>query len=224
MRSWENRPDTVVLDEPLYAWHLATTGMDHPLRDEVVAAGPADLDGAIGQCLAPLPEGATVSYQKHMCAHLPPPNHRQWLDHLTHGLLLRHPLRVLRSYSQKWEVMPLAETGLPQQLELLERAVVVVDSDDFLTNPPAYLEALCDAFAVPYSAELSASMCNWPAGLRDSDGAWASHWYDSVAKSTGFGEPPGPLPTLDDLGPGVRPIAEEALAMYRELAAHRLVL
>lgn len=220
MRSWENRADCVVLDEPLYAWHLSETGMDHPMRAEVIAAGPADLAGAVQRCCASLPSGLTVSYQKHMSAHLPPVEHREWLDQLTHGLLLRHPYRVLRSYAQKWEVMPLVETGLPQQLDLLERSVVVVDSDDFLTNPPAYLEAMCDAFGVPFLP----SMLKWPSGPRDSDGVWASVWYDSVVESTKFGDPPGQLPSIDDLGPGVRPIAEQALSLYEQLAANRLVL
>jgi hypothetical protein len=30
MRAWENRPDTVVVDEPFYAHYLAVTGLDHP--------------------------------------------------------------------------------------------------------------------------------------------------------------------------------------------------
>ena len=42
MRAWENRPDCVVSDEPLYAAYLATTGLDHPGRDEVIAAGDTD--------------------------------------------------------------------------------------------------------------------------------------------------------------------------------------
>jgi len=33
MRAWENRPDTVVADEPLYAFYLSATGLDHPGRD-----------------------------------------------------------------------------------------------------------------------------------------------------------------------------------------------
>ena len=37
MRAFENRPDTVVVDEPLYAAYLARTGIDHPMRDEVIA-------------------------------------------------------------------------------------------------------------------------------------------------------------------------------------------
>ena len=42
MRAWENRPDCSVTDEPLYAAYLAATGLDHPLRDEVIAAGDTD--------------------------------------------------------------------------------------------------------------------------------------------------------------------------------------
>jgi Sulfotransferase domain len=29
-------------------------------------------------------------------------------------------------------------------------------------------------------------MLRWPAGPRDSDGAWAPYWYAAVWKSTGF--------------------------------------
>ena len=42
MRAWENRPDTVVVDEPLYAYYLAATGIDHPGRDAVLASQPTD--------------------------------------------------------------------------------------------------------------------------------------------------------------------------------------
>ena len=30
MRAWENRPDTVVIDEPLYAFYLSSTGLIIP--------------------------------------------------------------------------------------------------------------------------------------------------------------------------------------------------
>ena len=40
MRSWENRPDTVVVDEPLYAFYLDRTGLDHPGREQVIASQP----------------------------------------------------------------------------------------------------------------------------------------------------------------------------------------
>ncbi len=42
MRSWGNRADTVVVDEPLYAFYLKATGKKHPLAEEVVAHGETD--------------------------------------------------------------------------------------------------------------------------------------------------------------------------------------
>ncbi len=222
MRSWENRPDCEVIDEPLYAWHLAETGMDHPLRDEVIASGPADLREATRRCVESPADSSRscISYQKHMSAHLPPDGQREWLDALTHGLLLRHPFRVMASYTQKWELLPLHETGLPQQLALLDRARVVIDSDDFLRAPRAYLEAMCESFGVSFVD----AMLAWPAGGRSTDGIWASVWYDSVKQSTGFGPPPGPLPTLRDLPIALQSVAAQAVDLYNELHAHRLLL
>ena len=42
MRSFENRADTEVVDEPFYAAYLAATGLDHPMRQEVIDAGETD--------------------------------------------------------------------------------------------------------------------------------------------------------------------------------------
>ncbi len=220
MRSWENRPDTVVIDEPFYPYHLASTGMEHPMREETIAAGPTNLDDAVARCLAPLGEGMAISYQKHMSAHLTPELPRGWLDSLTHGLLLRHPYRVIASYSKEWEVFPLDQTGLPQQLELLDRAVVVLDSDDFLTAPDRYLPALCAALGVGFDP----AMLSWPPGGRDTDGVWGAVWYSSVQTSTKFGPPPGPVPALSDLPTHLQPMAVEALEIYEHLRTGRLVL
>ena len=49
MRAWENRPDTAVVDEPLYAFYLARTGIDHPGRDEIIASMPNDWRVVLGQ-------------------------------------------------------------------------------------------------------------------------------------------------------------------------------
>src|SRR3954471_15972281 len=78
MRSWGNRPDTAVTDEPFYAHYLATTGKPPPGAApatpppgaaELTAAGEKD-----GRPVAPpLPGGVRgekpVWYQKHMTHH-----------------------------------------------------------------------------------------------------------------------------------------------------------
>ena len=58
MRSWENRPDTRVVDEPLYAYYLRTTGVDHPGRDEVIAAGETSWQVVVDELTAPVEGGA----------------------------------------------------------------------------------------------------------------------------------------------------------------------
>ena len=50
MRSWENREDTEVWDEPLYAYYLSRTGLPHPGREAIMAAGECDWAKVIRRC------------------------------------------------------------------------------------------------------------------------------------------------------------------------------
>src|SRR3954471_20983142 len=69
MRSFENRADCTVVDEPLYAAHLADTGLAHPGRDDVRAAQPTDWRVVLEE-LASGPVPTPLQYQKHMTHHL----------------------------------------------------------------------------------------------------------------------------------------------------------
>ncbi|HEY1991667.1 MAG TPA: HAD family hydrolase, partial [Gammaproteobacteria bacterium] len=69
MRSWENREDTVVVDEPLYAHYLIATGVNHPGRAEVIASQPDDWRAVARQLTGPIPEVKAFWYQKHMTQH-----------------------------------------------------------------------------------------------------------------------------------------------------------
>ena len=98
MRAWENRADTVVVDEPLYAYYLHTTGLDHPGREEILAAQPTDWRTVVRQLTGdPLPDGATIGYQKHMTHHLLPEVDPDAFDGLRHAFLVRDPPRLLAS-------------------------------------------------------------------------------------------------------------------------------
>ncbi len=222
MRAWENRADTMVLDEPLYSHYLAATGLDHPGRDEIMAAGPIDAAAAVGLCLEPLPAGLTVSYQKHMTHHLLASIDRSWLDQVRNFLLIRDPVPVLASYTQVRSDVTLDDLGLPQQVEVASRAELVIDAADFLTDPRAYLTTWCDHLGL----EFSDRMLSWPAGRRASDGCWAPHWYRAVEASTGFGPAPDPSTTItvDDLPSPLRPLAREATELYHQLGVDRLRL
>jgi hypothetical protein len=218
MRSFENRADTIVVDEPLYGYYLATTGIEHPGADEVIGSLPGDwrevLAGLTGGAL---PAGVSVYYQKHMTHHLLPEIDRGGLAGLTHAFLIRDPRRLLASYARVRSQPTLADLGLEQQVEIFRAfGGPVIDSADILRDPQAALEALCDAVGIRFDP----AMLSWPAGPRPSDGVWAKYWYDSVWRSTGFG--PYRESAGAELPPELEPLAARCEPYYEELAAHRL--
>lgn len=157
MRSWENRGDTVVVDEPLYAHYLQATGLDHPGRDEVIAAGETDWRRAVARLVGPVPGGAGVFYQKHMAHHLLPGMDRGWVSRLTNVLLIRDPREVVASYVRSRATVTVDDTGLPQQVGLhRELAPPVLDAADVLRRPGPYLRALCDHVGVAFTARMLA--------------------------------------------------------------------
>jgi Sulfotransferase domain len=218
MRSFGNRPDTVVVDEPLYAYYLARTGVDHPGRDEVIASMSTDWRTVLTELTtAPLPPGQSVYYQKHMTHHLLPEVDRAALAGLTHAYLIRDPTRLLASYARVRSRPVLADLGLEQQLEIFRSfGGPVIDSADILRAPRPALEVLCDALGIAFDP----AMLSWPPGPRPTDGVWARYWYDGVWRSTGF-ETCTETKAVD-LAPDLATLAAQCQPFYSELAAHRL--
>jgi len=224
MRAWENRPDTAVIDEPFYACYLAETGLDHPGREDIIAAQPTDWRTVAAALTGPVPGGREIFFQKHMAQHLLPGMGRDWLGDVTNAILIRHPDEVVASYVQRRPGVPVApeELGYPQQLEIFERVAdgtgsppPVLDARDVLEDPRRMLGLLCEAVGVPFSE----AMLSWPPGRRDSDGVWAPHWYAAVERSTGFAPYQAPKTPLD---PAWRPLADACAPAYRRLYEVRL--
>ena len=188
LRAWENRPDSMVVDEPLYAHFLDVTGIDHPGREAVIAQGETDWRVAVDSLFRPVPDGVAVFYQKHMAHHLTSDIDRSWIARLTNVLLIREPREVVASYLRSREIVTAEDIGLPQQIRLYDELVAaggtpqVIDSADFLQQPELYLRALCEEHGLAFTSR----MLHWPAGPRDTDGLWAPYWYDAVLHSTGF--------------------------------------
>ena len=223
MRSFENRPDTAVIDEPFYAAYLKESGIDHPMREEVLAAYPTDWRAIVDLVLGPVPEGRAIWYQKHMTHHMLDGFDRDWIKACRNAFLIRAPEPVLASYTEKRPDVALADIGFVQQGELFEReadrlghAPPVIESEDVLAHPRETLSRLCGALEIPFTEKMLA----WPAGPRASDGIWAKVWYDAVERSTGFAaqKPRAPKPLSDEL----KTIADAARPHYERLRAHRL--
>jgi Sulfotransferase domain len=223
MRSWGNRPDTFVCDEPFYAYYLQATGRDHPGAEEVIASGETDWRKVVEYLTDRVPEGKQIFYQKQMTHHLLPQIDRAWLLAVTNCFLIRDPREVIISYIKKNDDPSLEDIGFVQQAEIFDWVCAetssmpaVVDARDVLENPRKILELLCDKVGV----EFSDAMLSWPPGLRETDGVWAKHWYGEVATSTTFRKPPAREP---EPVPGrLRDIHDRCRECYDRLHEHRL--
>ena len=47
MRSWSSRDDTFVSDEPFYAHYLKVTGLNNPMKEEIINNYPTNRDDII---------------------------------------------------------------------------------------------------------------------------------------------------------------------------------
>lgn len=216
MRSFGSRADTLVVDEPLYAYYLGATGLDHPGRADVLASQPNRWQDVAAALTGPVPDGVAVYYQKHMAHHLLPGVGRDWLSELAHAYLIRDPAHVVASYAKVRAAPTLADLGYVQQVEIFRaHGGPVVDAADLLRDPAGVLERLCAAVGIGYDP----AMLSWAPGRRETDGVWAPHWYAGVEASTAFGPytpPSGPVPER------LAPLVEAARPCYEELYAHRV--
>jgi hypothetical protein len=224
MRAWENRGDCAVTDEPLYAAFLAASGIDHPGRDEVIAAGETDVGKVVAALHGPVPGDRPIWYQKHMAHHLLPDTPRDWIPALTNLLLIRDPQEVVASYLKSRRTVTPEDIGLAQQVALFDaiesaggKAPPVIDAGDFLRAPEAHLRAVCAWLDI----EFTPRMLTWPSGRRESDGVWAPYWYAAVEASTGFEPWRAREVRLDG---AAAEVAEACLPHYRHLHAVRIVI
>ena len=219
MRAWGSRADTEVTDEPFYACYLAATGLDHPMRDEILASQPTDWETVARSCAADT--GSPIHFQKHMTQHMLPEAPRWWMAHCRHAFLIRPPEAVAASFRERWDGMRAEDLGFRQALELYEevraltgRTPPVIEADDVLRAPEPALRALCAALDVPFDP----AMLSWKPGPRASDGVWGRHWYRRLWQTTGFA-PPRPA---GEVPAELAPVVAECRPFYEALRARRL--
>ena len=215
MYSFAARGDCRVVDEPFYAAYLDQTGVDHPMRDAVLASQDRRPNQVAKALVSAVLE--PVYYQKHMTHHMLEDWDDAWMVAVKHAFLIRHPARVVASYARKREAPVLDDLGFVQQTRIFDQVGggVVVDSSDIRADPSNMLPKLCNMIGVPWTE----NMLSWPAGGHSADGIWAAHWYNAVHASTGFDGPEGPLPVLDG---AYADLVDAAMPHYEALAAHKI--
>ena len=192
MRSFENRSDTAIIDEPFYAFFLNKTGIKHPIYKKVIETYDTSWDDVSNTLTGPIPNNKNIWYQKLMTHHWIENESLNWLKKIHNCFLIRNPKQVIPSYLKIHTDVTPELIGLPQQLHIFNyimektnKIPVVISSEDILKNPKLMLERLCDLLNIPFSKQ----MLKWPEGPRESDGIWGEYWYENVVKTTSFSKP-----------------------------------
>ncbi|MEH6404566.1 MAG: hypothetical protein V7750_14400 [Sneathiella sp.] len=221
MRAFGNRADCHPVDEPFYAYYLTKTGLQHPMREEVIASQPNDWKEAAAQFSQPLTDGQSLLYLKHMTQHILPEIDKASLQDHTHCFLIRHPRLVIASFAEKWSDVTAEATGFKQQLILYKyfkeqgASVCVIEGEDIQKSPRTMLDLLCKSCDIPFDE----NMLSWPTGRHPEDGVWGKHWYNAVEKSSGF------APYIEkevSLSPALERLAEELEPFYDELKQQKI--
>lgn len=223
MHSFGNRSDCQAIDEPFYSYYLTETGLQHPMREAVIASQPTDWQQAMDQINGPVANNKNLFYVKHMTQHmLPDVALDQLLDH-THCFLIRDPRLVIASFSLKHDQVTAEATGFRRQLELYEYfkdrnlPVCVVEGEDIQKNPEIILKKLCQHCDIPFDK----NMLNWATGKHPEDGVWGEHWYNAVGTSTGF----APFKEREvHLSDALEALATELYPFYLQLKQQKLTL
>ena len=188
MYSFAQNKSITVLDEPFYGYYLANANLKvtHPGTKEILKSLPrskkqvlAHIDRVSKQGNCVFIKGMAHHYLSKEPTHILPWNN---------VILIRHPEKLLASFSKVIKNPTLDDIGIKKAAELFTylksqgKTPLVIDSDQLLKNPEVYLQKICKILGISFTKQ----MLSWQKGGIQEDGVWAQYWYGNVHNSKGF--------------------------------------
>lgn len=215
MYSFDNRKDTIGVDEPFYAHYLnSNPKVIHPGKNEILESQSIDANKVLQELISTA-ENSTYIFIKNMAHHLEGFN-LDWMEEVQNIFLIRNPEKLINSFAKVIDNPTLKDIGLKDEFILYQHLIskgkkpIVVDSGDLLKDPKKILNKICTALEIPFANE----MLRWKSGARKIDGVWAPYWYDNVHKSTGFSPQKTSVETMPQKH---QTLLDEALPFYQSL-------
>ncbi len=216
MYSFHHRGDTLVVDEPFYAYYLHKTQKQHPGFEEILASMEKDPKKIIAS-FPSLSRAHPHLFLKDMAHH--------WLDidisflHRHYPIfLIRDPAQLITSFQQVIENPKMEDIGVRRQYELFQWVRqhdiphLIIDSGELLKHPANFLRTVCDILGLSFTD----SMVKWPKGAIPQDGVWARYWYKNIHQSEGFAKQQS---SARDLPKSAESLYQEAQEYYQIMSA-----
>ncbi len=149
-----------------------------------------------------------------------------FFDCFTHSFLIRDPAKTITSMYRHWPDFHIAETGFAEQRALFDYLTArhgqpppVIDSDDLLEDPPAVVEAWCEAVGIPFIAEA----LHWTPGEREEVSWWdGGSFHENLRNSRGLESQSRTTIDMSDAPSRVREVYGLMRPHYEHLSAHRI--
>jgi len=220
MYSFAERKDTIVLDEPFYAYYLshAKVTVAHPGEAAILKSLPHSKVSVIRLINAAKTDIRFVKGMAHHILETEPTFLLPW----SNIILIRHPEKLLASFSKVIENPSITDIGIKKASEIFQflqlhgHTPLVIDSDELLKNPSRYLKKMCKHLEIPFSE----AMLSWDPGGNPADGVWASHWYKNVHNSSSFEVQKS---SSQKMPAHLQPVLDEALTYYTVLKNNILI-
>lgn len=215
MYSFAQRSDTMVYDEPLYAYYLNNTNAReyHPGSEDVLVSMENDGNKVIEMIMGE--HKKPVVFFKNMTHHLLNLN-RSFMKDVINIILTRDPVEMLPSFAKVIDNPTITDVGYALHIELVDYFhkmninPLVLDSKKILLNPKKVLSRLCNIVDIPFDENMLA----WKSGARPEDGVWAKYWYGNIHKSVGFMEYKAKTEPFPDK---LKPLLESCMPFYEQL-------
>ena len=148
------------------------------------------------------------------------------LGRYRNSFLIRDPRWAVASFAHKWPDVTADEVGFDALGEAYDIACdlheaagepppVVIDTADLRADPPAVVEAWCEAVDLEFDGDA----LTWSPGMQPQWELWPD-WYRGTAASTGFAPPADEPPP--DLPPRLEAVEAECRPVYERLHQQRL--
>jgi hypothetical protein len=224
MYSFNQRPDTVVIDEPFYGMWLKRLGKRQPYFDEIMLRMECNDADKIHDDIEEKEKLKGNIFAKNMANTVKYMNTKRLLQY-RHVFLIRDPADTIISHAKVDSLITSEDLCLEHQVKLYnwikkstKEDPIVIDGNELRKDPLTVLTRACNRLNIPFTDE----MLSWPVGEKSVNGVWAPAWYNEVHTSTGFRAPPITKITRNDIPTALVKVYDEVLPYYNKLHSYSI--
>jgi hypothetical protein len=222
MYSFNQRSDTIVMDEPFYGIRLKKLGKRQPYFDEVMLRMECDDATKIHDEIENNENIKGNVFVKNMVDTVQDMKENR-LSKYRHIFLIRDPAETIVSLMNKTSSITADDLCLADQGRIYDwlkentnENPIVIDASELRRDPAAVLIKTCKRLGLPFTSK----MLSWPAGPKSIDGLWAQASYTDVHASTGFRPPSTTKITRDNIPNNLVLLYDDAVPFYQRLLTH----